>query len=81
MRSSIPLITVLGIPIRLSYSWFLTLAFVVFILGAQVYPEWLPDSADSTIWLLALVSGLLFFASILLHELAHSLVSRVAASY
>ena len=76
MRSSIPLITVLGIPIRLSFSWFLTLAFVVFILGDQVYPEWLPDSAASTIWLLALISGLLFFASILLHELAHSLVAR-----
>jgi Zn-dependent protease len=76
VRSSIPLIKIMGIPIRLSFSWFLILGFIVYLLGAQVYPDWLPDAGASTIWLLALVSGLLFFVSILLHELAHSLVAR-----
>jgi Zn-dependent protease len=76
VRSSIPLVRVLGIPIRLDFSWFLTFAFVIIILGVWVYPEWLPDVGAPVHWLLAVVSGLLFFASILLHELAHSLVAR-----
>jgi Zn-dependent protease len=70
------LVRVLGIPIRLDLSWFLTFGFVIFILGAWVYPEWLPDAGAPVHWLLAVVSGLLFFASLLLHELAHSLVAR-----
>jgi Zn-dependent protease/CBS domain-containing protein len=76
VRTSIPLVKVLGIPIRLNFSWFLTLALVIFILGDQVYPQLLPDVGAPVRWLLAAVSGLLFFASILLHELAHSLVAR-----
>lgn len=76
MRSSIPLVKVFGIPILLNPSWFLTFGFVIILLGLWVYPEWLPDSGATVHWLLAVVSGLLFFASLLLHELAHSLVAR-----
>lgn len=76
MRSSIPLVRVLGIPIRLDFSWFLTFGFVIIVLAVWVYPEWLPDVGAPAHWLLAVVSGLLFFASLLLHELAHSLVAR-----
>jgi Zn-dependent protease/CBS domain-containing protein len=76
VRSSIPLVRVFGIPIRLDPSWFVTFGFVIILLGLWVYPEWLPDSGATARWLLAVVSGLLFFASLLLHELAHSLVAR-----
>jgi Zn-dependent protease len=38
----------------------------------QLYPGW----ATATYWLIALLSSLLLFGSVLLHELAHSLVAR-----
>ncbi len=76
MRTSIPLVKVLGIPISLNYSWFLTFGFVTLLLSLQVYPAWLPDAGAPVHWLLGIISGLLFFASILLHELAHSLVAK-----
>jgi len=67
---------VLGIPIRISPSWFLALAFSVGLLGFTVYPEILPESSNAVHWSLALTTSLLFFLSIVLHELGHAVVAR-----
>lgn len=76
MRLSIPLARIFGIPIRLNISWFLAFGFVTLLLALEVFPSALPDTATRVYWALALVSGLLFFASIVVHELAHSVVAR-----
>jgi Zn-dependent protease/CBS domain-containing protein len=65
-----------GIPIEVNPTWFLTLGFFVFILGGSLYPQALEDEPAWFLWTLAVVSGLLFFASIIVHELAHSLMAR-----
>ncbi|MEX2226546.1 MAG: site-2 protease family protein [Dehalococcoidia bacterium] len=65
-----------GIPIEVNPTWLFTLAFFVYVLGGQLYPEALEDEPAWFLWALALVSGLLFFASIIVHELAHSLVAQ-----
>jgi Zn-dependent protease len=65
-----------NIPIEVNPTWLFTLAFFVYILGGELYPEALEDEPAWFLWTLALVSGLLFFASIIVHELAHSLVAR-----
>jgi Zn-dependent protease/CBS domain-containing protein len=65
-----------GIPIEINPTWLFTLAFFVYILGGELYPEALDDEPAWFLWALALVSGLLFFASIIVHELAHSLVAQ-----
>ena len=65
-----------GIPIEINPTWLFTLAFFVFILGGDLYPQALEDEPRWFLWALAVVSGLLFFASIIVHELAHSLVAR-----
>jgi Zn-dependent protease/CBS domain-containing protein len=72
---------VLGIPIQVNVSWFITLAFVTSILALQIYPEIIPEGSryrdDKAVhWAMALASGVVFFASILVHELAHSVVAR-----
>lgn len=64
-----------GIPIEVNPSWLFTLAFFVFVLGNDLYPGALEDEPAWFLWALALVSGLLFFTSIIIHELAHSLVA------
>jgi len=60
---------VFGIQFRLHYSWF-----IIFILvtTSLVYPDW----SSPLYWIMAIITSLLFFASILAHELAHSLVGR-----
>ncbi len=65
-----------GIPIEINPTWLFTLAFFVYILGGELYPDALEDEPAWFLWALAFVSGLLFFASIIVHELAHSLVAQ-----
>jgi len=65
-----------GIPIEVNPTWLFTLGLFVYILGGELYPEALAGEPAWFLWALALVSGLLFFASIIVHELAHSLVAQ-----
>jgi Zn-dependent protease/predicted transcriptional regulator len=71
----------LGIPILVNISWLLTLGFITAILATQLYPDAFPEGSpyrgDKALhWVMGLSSGVVFFASIILHELAHSLVAR-----
>ena len=75
MQSNIKLGKVSGIEIGLHYSWFIIAALIAFSLGEhfrQVNPNW----STSQVWMTALITSVLFFVSLLLHELSHSLVAQ-----
>ncbi len=65
-----------GIEIRLDFSVTIIFALIVFSLGGSVFPDWHPDWSPLVTWSTALLAGVLFFASLLAHELSHSLVAR-----
>jgi Zn-dependent protease/predicted transcriptional regulator len=65
-----------GIDICLDSSLVLIFGLIVYMLGTGLLPEWHPDWDVATRWFVALAAGVLFFASLLAHELAHSLMSR-----
>jgi len=69
------LFRVLGIPIQLDYTWFLILVFFTWVLASGYYPPRFPDWSRATYWVIGLLSVLLLFASVLLHELGHSWVA------
>jgi Zn-dependent protease len=64
-----------GINIRLDWSWLLILALVTWNLSA-VFGQTHDDWGAALSWGVAFIAALLFFASVLAHELAHSLVAR-----
>lgn len=68
--------SLLGIPILVNPSWFLLLGLVTWLLAAQIFPSSLRDASAVTYFAMAVVSVLLFFSSIVLHELAHSVVAK-----
>jgi Zn-dependent protease len=68
---SIQLARVFGIRIGVDYSWFLILFLIIWSLSGY-YEDVAPGS---NAFLLAVVSALLFFLSILLHELGHAIVA------
>jgi Zn-dependent protease len=68
---SIQLVRVFGIRIGADYSWFLVLFLIIWTLSDH-YEEVAPGS---NAFVLAVVSALLFFLSILLHELGHAWVA------
>jgi len=75
MRTDIKLGRVFGIQIGLHYSWFL-IAFLIVLSVAREFSAAHKDWGQGLIWSLAVVTALLFFVSLLLHELAHSLVAK-----
>lgn len=76
MRGTIRIGRVMGIPIGVHFSWFIPLALVLGVLATRFYPEVLPRDGAWVHWGLAVLTGLLFFACIVLHELGHSVVAR-----
>jgi Zn-dependent protease/CBS domain-containing protein len=71
----ITLFRVAGIRISLDISWFIIFALVLLALSAGYFPRNFPGQEPQTYWIAGFVATLLFFASVLIHELSHSLVA------
>jgi Zn-dependent protease len=74
-RHNIPLGRILGIPIGLDYSWFVIFALITWMLAGSYYPAEFKDWPAQLYWLMGAVTALMLFASVLLHELGHSVVA------
>jgi Zn-dependent protease len=74
-RQNIPLGKILGIPIGLDYSWFLIFVLMTWSLSTTYYPAQFHGWPPFRYWILGGLTSVLFFSSILLHELGHSVVA------
>src|SRR5919197_1358046 len=75
MRNGFSVGRIFGIRITIDWSWIFIFVLVIWNVGTAVgdlHPSW----SLTTIWAVAVVAAILFFASVLAHELAHSLVAR-----
>ena len=68
--------SIAGIEIRIDYSWFVIFVLILWTLTRNVFPSAHPGQTSATYILMGLAGTLLFFASLLAHELSHSLVAR-----
>jgi len=65
-----------GIEVLMDWSLLLIFVLILVSLAGGVFPAWHPDWSPGLIWLTALGAAILFFVSVLLHELAHAVVGR-----
>jgi Zn-dependent protease/predicted transcriptional regulator len=72
----IRLFTLLGFEIRIDLSWIVIAVLIVWTLAKGVFTESFPRLPDRTYWIMGIAAALGLFASIVFHELCHSLVSR-----
>ena len=75
MKAQLKLFKVFGIQIGLHYSWLLIAVLIAFSLAGQfaaTNQQWGP----SLIWGLAIITTILFFATIVIHELSHAAVAQ-----
>ncbi len=76
MRGSYKLFKIAGIEIRIHFTWLFIFVFFTWTLAQSYFPAGYPGWATGTYWLIGAVTSLLLFASVLVHEFAHSLVAR-----
>lgn len=74
-RHTIPIGRVLGIPIDLDYSWFLIAVLITWMLAVNYYPAAFKGGTGVEYWFMGAMTAVLFFVSIVIHELAHSWVA------
>ncbi|MDE2822360.1 MAG: site-2 protease family protein, partial [Chloroflexota bacterium] len=75
MPSSIGVGRILGIRVDIHFSLFLIVAFLSWSLATGFLPDRYPHWSTTTYWSTGFVCALSLFVSVLLHELAHSLVA------
>lgn len=74
-RHTIPIGRILGISIDLDYSWFLVAGLLSWVLATSYYPSEFKNWSGVEYWFMGGITALLLFASVLLHELGHSIVA------
>lgn len=75
-RGSISLGRILGIPVRVDLSWLFIVVWMTWSLAGSYFPARHPTWPLSLTLAMAALTNVLFFGSVLLHELGHSLVAR-----
>ena len=76
MRAQIKLGRIFGVEIGLHYSWFIIALLITFSLAGHFQTN-NPGWSDGLRWGVAIVTALLFFVSIVLHELSHAMVAKL----
>jgi len=75
-QNGIPIGRLFGISIDLDYSWFLIVGLLTWMLAASYYPTEFPGWTLGEYWGIGFITAVLLFVSVLIHELAHSLVAQ-----
>jgi Zn-dependent protease len=75
MKAQIKLGRILGIEIGLHYSWIIIALLITMSLVSEFHAL-NPDWGEGIIWATAIATSLLFFASIIAHELSHAAVAK-----
>jgi Zn-dependent protease/CBS domain-containing protein len=76
MPGSLRVGRIAGIAIEVHFSWLIILVFLTWSLAVGWFPTYYPGWPTNTYWIISVIASLLLFASVLAHELAHSLVAR-----
>lgn len=76
MQNEIRLFKIFGIEINISYSWFFIFFLITFVLIFLVFPFEFPQFTQGQNIVLGLITSIIFFASLLAHEVMHSVVAK-----
>jgi Zn-dependent protease/predicted transcriptional regulator len=67
--------TIMGIPIRIHFSWLIIFGLLTWSLSTFYFPSAAPQLREISYWIGGTAAALLLFISVALHELAHSFIA------
>jgi Zn-dependent protease/predicted transcriptional regulator len=76
LRDSITLGRIAGVRFGVNWSWLVVFALIVWTWATGVFPETNPGYSQGTYVAMAIVAAILFFGSLLAHELGHALEAK-----
>lgn len=74
--NSITIGKILGISINVDITWFLIFGLVTWNLAVNFFPSIHPQWEPTLSWSTGILAALLFFTSVVAHELAHAVVAQ-----
>jgi Zn-dependent protease len=77
MKHSWKIGKIFGIDIHIDSSWFVIFILLTWVLANSYFPRQYPDWQTPLYWLIGIFTSLSMFASVLIHELAHSVVAKL----
>jgi Zn-dependent protease len=76
MGSSFDLGRIFGVKVGVNWTWLVVVGLISWSLATAVLPDQNPGLSRGTYWTMGVAAALLFFLSILLHELGHAVQAR-----
>lgn len=76
MKGTFRLGKIAGLEIGVHYTWLLAFALITWTLADGFYPQAFPGWSAVTYWVIGAIAAILLFISVLVHEMAHSLVAQ-----
>jgi len=73
---SMRIATVMGIPIRVHFSWLVIFGLITWSLSTYYFPKVAPQLPGVSYWISGAMAAILLFFSVVLHELSHSIVAK-----
>ena len=67
---------IIGIPVRIHYTLWLVLLLIAWSLAEGYMPQHYPGLGATTYWAIGIVSAIILFISVFLHELSHSYIAK-----
>ena len=67
---------IIGIPVRIHYTLWLVLLLIAWSLAEGYMPQHYPGLGPTTYWAIGIVSAIILFVSVFLHELSHSYIAK-----
>ncbi|MGA7730597.1 MAG: site-2 protease family protein [Chloroflexia bacterium] len=69
---ALKIVTIGGIAIKLHWSWLIIALLLTYTLAVGQFPDRVPGESAAFYWIIGAIASILFFLSVLLHELSHS---------
>jgi len=72
---SLKILTIMGIPIRIHFSWLIIFGLITWSLSTFYFPKAAPQLKGSSYWISGVAAAFLLFVSVAVHELSHSFIA------